>query len=149
MAKQTFILVPAPHPARRNALRAVEAAPEGFAVVISEPSRSLEQNAAMWPILAAWAEQKEWPVNGKMQRLSPEDWKHVLTAAFRNETGRIAAGLDGGMVLLGARTREFGKREFSDWLEFLHAASAQHGVVLAPAVGAEPLGGRRPVQGVA
>jgi len=125
---QTFVLQPDPHPARRNAVAAVYAAPEGHVVVIRDATRSLEQNAASWPLLTQWAKQKEWPVNGKMTRLTAEEWKTILTAAFRNETGRIAQGLDGGMVLLGARTRDFTKKEFSDWLEFLYAASAQHGV---------------------
>jgi len=34
------------------------------------------------------------------------------------------------MVLLGARTHKFGKKKFSRWIEFLKAASAQHGVDL-------------------
>jgi hypothetical protein len=67
-----------------------------------------------------------------MTKLSPEEWKIILTSAFRREALRIAQGLDGGMVLLGARTRDFGKKEFSDWLEFLHAASAQHGINTEP-----------------
>lgn len=138
--KRTFILCPSPHPSRSLALEAVRTAPDGMAVVIQEQNRSLAQNAAMWPLLAEWAKQVEWPVNGKAQRLTPEDWKNILTAAFRRETGRIAQGLDGGMVLLGARTREFGKKEFSDFLEFIHAAAAERGVALKPATESEPLG---------
>jgi hypothetical protein len=33
-------------------------------------------------------------------------------------------GMDGGMVMLGSRTSEFGKREFSEWLDFLNATAA-------------------------
>jgi hypothetical protein len=126
--KQTFILTAPPHPARQNLRRALEGAPDGYVVTISEPTRTLEQNSAQWPILACWSKQKEWPVNGVMTKLSPEEWKIILTSAFKRETLRIAQGLDGGMVLLGARTRDFSDKEFSDWLEFLHAASAQHGI---------------------
>ena len=130
--KRTYICTPPPHPARSLAIRAIQEAPDGYAVTISKPSRTLEQNSAMWPILACWSKQKEWPVNGVMTKLSPEEWKIILTSAFRREALRIAQGLDGGMVLLGARTRDFGKKEFSDWLEFLHAASAQHGINTEP-----------------
>jgi hypothetical protein len=130
--KQTFILTAPPHPARQLLRHALEGAPDGYAVTISEPTRTLEQNSAQWPILACWSKQKEWPVNGVMTKLSPEEWKIILTSAFRREALRIAQGLDGGMVLLGARTRDFGKKEFSDWLEFLHAASAQHGINIEP-----------------
>jgi hypothetical protein len=116
--------------ARKAACREILAAPDGHVVKIGEPTRSLEQNAAMWPILEAFARQLEWPINGKMTKISAEDWKDILTAAFRRTQPRVAQGLDGSMVLLGQRTREFGKREFSDWLEFLNATAADRGVEL-------------------
>jgi hypothetical protein len=127
MAKQTFIL--AHDMARQRAVEAVRNAPQGFAVTVGEPSRSLDQNAAQWPILEAFSEQLQWPVNGKLTTLTKEEWKDILTAAFRKET-RVAMGLDGGFVMLGQRTSKFGKREFSDWLEFLHAVAAERGVVV-------------------
>ena len=139
--KRTFILAPAPHPARRNCMEAIRTAPDGMAVIIQEPTRSIEQNSAQWPILQCWAVQKEWPVNGQLVKLTKEEWKDILTAAFDREEVRIAQGLDGGMVLLGHRTSLFGKRKFSAWLEFLHAASAQHGVEIEPGVeDIEPMG---------
>jgi hypothetical protein len=116
--------------ARDAALRRVREAPEGYVVSIREGSRSLDQNAAMWPILDAFSEQLEWPVNGRMCRISAEDWKDILTCAFRNEVPRVAQGLDGGMVLLGQRTSRFGKKEFSEWLEFLWATAAERGVTV-------------------
>ena len=127
--KRIFIL--GAHPlARGNAARAVQEAADGLAVTIGEPSRSLEQNAAQWPILEAFSEQLQWPVNGRMVTMAAEEWKDVLTAAFRGEQARLAMGLDGGVVMLGQRTSKFGKKEFSDWLEFLHATAADRGVVV-------------------
>ena len=128
MDKRTFIL--AHQIARHRAVAAVAEAPEGYAITVSEPNRSLSQNAAQWPILEAFSEQLAWPVNGRMERMSKEEWKDVLTAAFRGENPRLAAGLNGGVVMLGQRTREFTKPEFSDWLEFLHATAADRGVEL-------------------
>lgn len=126
--KQTFALV---HDmARHRARQAVASAPDGYIVTVAEPTRSLDQNAAQWPILQAFADQLEWPVNGRMVRMLDEEWKDVLTAAFRRETARLAMGLDGGVVMLGMRTSKMGKREFSDWLEFLHATAAARGVEL-------------------
>ena len=130
MSKRVFIL--SHSEARRRAVQSCQDAPEGFVVTVAEPTRNLEQNAAQWPILEAFAQQLEWPVNGRMTKLDAEDWKDLLTAAFRRELARVAFGLDGGMVLLGARTSKFTKREFSDWLEFLHAAAADRGVVVYP-----------------
>ena len=128
--KQVFVL--AHIAARRNAADAVMRAPDDHMVAISEPNRTLEQNAAQWPILEAFSTQLTWPVNGEMVRMSEEEWKDVLTAAFKQETARLAKGINGGVVMLGARTSKFGKREFSDWLEFLHATAAHYGVVVYP-----------------
>ena len=126
--KQTFVLQPAPHPSRRRCMAAIAEAPDGYCVTLAEPTRSLEANAAQWPILQAFADQLEWPINGRMERLTADAWKDILTAAFRRETVRVAMGLDGGMVMLGARTSHFSKREFSEWLDFLHATAAARGV---------------------
>lgn len=56
--------------ARRRAAAAVAQAPTGWAVVVSEPSRSLDQNAAQWPILEAFSRQLQWPVNGRLCSLT-------------------------------------------------------------------------------
>lgn len=125
-AKRTYGLV---HDiARERAVEDVKTAPKGWMCVVQEPTRSLEQNAAMWPILECFEKQLQWPVNGQMTWLSAEEWKDILTCAFRKESARIAMGLDGGVVMLGHRTREFGKAEFTEWLEFLHATAALRGV---------------------
>lgn len=128
MIKRTFKLSHAQ--ARRGAIQAVQEAPDGYCVTVSEPTRSLDQNAAMWPILQAFADQLQWPINGQMVWMSPEDWKDVLTAAFRRESVRVAMGMDGGLVMLGLRTREFGVREMSEFIEFLHATAAARDVDL-------------------
>lgn len=128
--KRIFVLS---HPmARANAVHAVQTAPDGFSVTVKESNRTLDQNAAQWPILQAFSEQLQWPVNGQMVRMTDEEWKDVLTAAFQRETARLAMGIDGGVVMLGQRTSQFGKKKFSEWLEFLHAVAAQRGVVVYP-----------------
>lgn len=119
--KQTFIL--AHDEARKRATEAVKQAPDGFAVTISEPTRTLDQNAAQWPILQAFADQKQLCINGAMQDVTADDWKDVLTAVF--EADMRVAVFQGRMILLGQRTREFSKKKFSDWLEFLHATAAE------------------------
>jgi hypothetical protein len=126
--KRTFMLV---HPqARANAVHAVQTTPDGYCVTIQEKNRTLDQNAAQWPILQAFSDQLLWPVNGQMVKLTAEEWKDILSAAFQRETARLAMGLDGGVVMLGQRTSKFGKKKFSEWLEFLHAVAAQRGVVV-------------------
>jgi hypothetical protein len=114
--------------ARQRAARAVQEAPQGYLVTVSEPTRNLEQNSAQWPILQAFADQLLWPVNGVPSRLTAEEFKHILTAAYRQESVRLAAGLDGGFVMLGSKTSIMSKAVFSDWLDFLHATAALRGV---------------------
>ena len=125
--RKTFILPIG----RESALEAVRTAPDGFAVTVAERTRSLEQNAAQWPILQAFADQLQWPVNGRMVSMSPDEWKDVLTAAFQGETVRLAMGLNGGVVMLGLRTSRMGKQRFSEWLSFLQATADLRGVVLS------------------
>lgn len=126
MTKQQFKLVHIE--ARRRAVDAVTNAPDGFIVEVKEPTRNLDQNAAQWPILEAFSQQLLWPVNGQMVHMSAEEWKDVLTAAFFNETARLAMGLSGGVIMLGMRTSKMTKKQFSDWLEFLHHIAQDRGV---------------------
>lgn len=117
---------------RANAARACHEAQEGAIVTIGPPTRTLDQNSAMWPILEAFARDLQWPVNGRMTHMTADEWKDVLTAAFRREQPRMAPGMDGGVVMLGQRTSKFNKREMSDFLEFLHATAVDRGVVVYP-----------------
>lgn len=116
--------------ARRRAIQAVQEAPEGYCVTVSEPTRSLSQNAALWPILQAFADQLQWPINGRMEWIEPDDWKAILSAAFKQESVRVAMGMNGGMVMLGSRTSKFGVREMSDFLEFCKATAIERDVDL-------------------
>jgi hypothetical protein len=124
MSKQVFILVH--QMARDRAGKAVLAAPDGHVVTVSEPNRTLEQNAAQWPYLAGFAKQKQLCINGEMQWVTDDDWKDVLTGCWTGES-RMAA-FDGKVIMLPQRTSKMGKKVFSDWMEFLVAIAAQSGV---------------------
>jgi len=118
--------------ARQRAVEAVKTAPPGFSVKVAEPSRSLEQNAALWPLLQAFSEQKQWCVNGSLVSLTPDEWKDLLSASFNNETLRIAPLVGSpGMVVLGLRTSQMGKKRFSEFLDFIHSTAAELGVAIA------------------
>ena len=115
--------------ARERACQAVMQAQDGAVCKIRPPTRTLDQNAALWPLLDAFSAQLQWPINGKMVNMEPEDWKDVLSAAFRRESVRVAMALDGaGVVMLGMRTSKMGKAQFSDWLDFLHSVAVDRGV---------------------
>ena len=128
MDKRTFVL--SHSEARRRAMSCVAEAPEGYAVEVREPTRNLEQNALLWVLLQAFADNLTWPVNGDRVRMSPEDWKDLLSAAFTRETQRVAMGIDGGMVMLGLRTSKMGKRQFAEFIEFVYATGVARGLEL-------------------
>ena len=112
--------------ARRRAHEAVSRAPDGYITTVQEPTRTLEQNAAQWPYLQGFAEQKQLCLNGAMVWATNKDWKDVLTGVYSGET-RMAA-FDGKVIMLPQRTSGMGKKVFSDWLEFLIAMAAQSDV---------------------
>jgi hypothetical protein len=121
--KRVFVIQPDPHPARRNALEAVRTAPQGYAVTVAEPSRSLEQNARLWAMLGDVSRQVEW--YGK--RLTPEDWKHVFSSSLRRLD--VVPNLDGtGFVALGMSTSRMTRRELSDLMELIAAFGAERDV---------------------
>lgn len=73
MNRKTFFLVHAA--ARANAKRAIDDAPDGYAVEVKEPTRNLEQNARMWAMLGDIAHQVEWY------------GKHLSSEDFLNDAG--------------------------------------------------------------
>lgn len=119
--KQTFKLVH--QGARQRAAQAVLAAPEGHVVTISEPTRSTDQNALLWPLLAEVSRCVDW--YGK--KLTPDDWKNVFSASLRKL--EVVPNLDGtGFVALGQSTSQMSKREFSELIELIYSFGAERGV---------------------
>lgn len=121
MSKQIFIL--AHQQARRNAIAAIESAPEGYRVEIRQSTRSLDQNARMWALLADIARQVEW----YGQYLTAENWKDILTAGLKRQN--VVPGIDGGFVVLGTSTRKMTVGEMSELIEFITAFGTDRGVV--------------------
>lgn len=84
--------------------------------------RSDPQNRRMWAMLADISAQVDW----YGQKLSAEDWKHVLSASLKKQ--RAVQGLDGGFVVLGLSTSKMGKAEMSELQELMEAFGAERGV---------------------
>ena len=108
--------------ARRNAIKAVQEAPAGMMVVVQEKTRTLDQNALLWPLLSAVSSQVVW--HGA--KLSPDEWKDVFTAALKRQ--KVVPGIDGGFVVCGTRTSKMPKSEFSDLIELIYSFGAERGV---------------------
>lgn len=113
-----------------EAIANLSAAGQDFDITLSEPKRTLDQNAAMWPSITDFQRHVQWMVTdsqGKQELATNEDMKAILCAAFLKET-RMAPGLNGGMVFLSARTSQFSRRKMGEFLSFLHSEGDARGV---------------------
>lgn len=118
-----------------NTIREATSMGTDLSVKVGEPTRTLDQNAAMWPALRDIARQVPWQVvmpSGETRAADEDDWKAILTAAFERETA-WTPGLRGGVVMLGARTSKYGKRKMGEFLSFVHAEGDDRGVVWSEA----------------
>jgi hypothetical protein len=91
-------------------------------------TRTLDQNAKMWAMLTDIARQIPWIVNDRLQTMTAEEWKDVLTASLTGEL-RVARGIDGGIVLLGLRTSRMTIRRMTLLIELMLAFGSERGVV--------------------
>lgn len=89
---------------------------------VAEEKRTLPQNARMWVMLSEVSRQVQW----YGEKLDPADWKELFSASLKKQ--RAVPGLEGGFVVLGARTSEMDKEELSDLMELIGAFGAERGV---------------------
>lgn len=119
--KQTFIL--RNETIVGNALRAVREAPADYVVTIAPKTRSTDQNARMWAMLADVARAKP-----EGRNWTPETWK----AAFMHYLGHqvmFADGLDGsGPFPVGFRTSRLTVAQMSDLITVIYQYGDEHGV---------------------
>ena len=113
--------------ARQLASEFCLSAPDGTVVRFSEPTRSLDQNSLLWATLTDISKQVQWHVDGRTQLMPPEDWKSVLSAGL-TKTQRVAAGTEGGFVMLGSRTSKMTVKEMASLIEFAQFFGDSHGV---------------------
>jgi hypothetical protein len=111
---------------RKRAQGWIDRAPPGTKIAFKKgDSRSLEQNALMWSRLTELSQQVEW----YGRKLTPEDWKDMLTAGLRN--AEAVPGINGGFVVLGLHTSNMTKAEMADLLTLMEAFAAERGVVFS------------------
>lgn len=102
----------------------VQSAPLGYCASLGISTRTLEQNALLWPLLQTVADSVEW----YGQYLTKEEWKDVFSASLKKQ--KAVPGIDGGFVVCGQSTSKMTKREFSDLIELIRAFCAERGVEL-------------------
>ena len=84
--------------------------------------RSLKQNSLMWANLEDIAQQVVW----YGQKLDKWEWKDVLTAGLKKQ--KIVPGIEGGFVVIGARTSKMTVAEMNEVIELSTMFGAQQGV---------------------
>lgn len=110
--------------ARRNAAAYCMVAPEGSIAEFKDATRTLEQNAKMWPMLEDISKQVEWYKNW----LTEEEWKDFFSAIILKQ--KVVPNMEGsGFIAVGGRTSKMGKKTFSDLIELMYAFGAEHNVV--------------------
>lgn len=84
--------------------------------------RSLSQNRMMWANLEDIAQQVVW----YGVKLTKDEWKDVLTAALKKQ--KVVPGIEGGFVVIGARTSKMTVPEMTELIELSTAFGTQQGV---------------------
>jgi hypothetical protein len=76
----------------------------------------------MWANLEDIAQQVVW----YGVKLTKEEWKDVLTAALKKQ--KVVPGIEGGFVVIGARTSKMTVSEMTELIELSTAFGTQQGV---------------------
>lgn len=113
---------------RQNAIAEIRNAPAESVVTISQRTRSNEQNAKMWAMLADVADAKpegrEW---------TPETWKCAFMH-FLGHQVRFCEGLEGtGPFPLGFRSSKLKVGQMADLITCIYQYGDKHGVIWSEA----------------
>lgn len=127
--KRIFVMAHAE--ARRRAIEAVKEAPEGDCVTISEPNRTLEQNAKFHALCSDIARAKtQWA--GKPR--NAVQWKVLLVsghAIATKEGSEMVPGIEGEFVNLRESTAAMSKARGSSLIEYSLAFCAMNDVKIS------------------
>lgn len=93
-----------------------------YVLSVKQARRSNEQNKRLWAMLNEISQQVDW----YGQKLTPEEWKDVFSAAMKRT--KVVPGLDGGFVVCGQSTSRMTKAEMSEMQTLMEAFGADRGV---------------------
>ena len=94
-------------------------------IEVKKSTRSIEQNSRLWAMLSDVSKQVDW----YGRKLSPEEWKHVFTAALKKQD--VVPGIDSGFVVMALSTSKMTKGEMTELQDLIEAFGAQQGVRFA------------------
>lgn len=93
-----------------------------YVLSVKQAKRSNEQNKRLWAMLNEISQHVDW----YGQKLTPEEWKDVFSAAMKRT--KVVPGLDGGFVVCGQSTSRMTKAEMSEMQTLMEAFGAERGV---------------------
>lgn len=109
--------------ARKRAAEYCMIAPEGTIAEFKDETRTLEQNAKLWPMLTDISMQVEWYKNW----LTKEEWKDFFSAIILKQ--KVVPNMEGtGFIAVGGSTSKMSKKMFSEMIELMYAFGAEHDV---------------------
>ena len=131
-----FVLRDAPHPSRKLACTACMTMPAGYEVLITEPKKKRIQEEKYHAMIGDIARQikhvgRYWAADD-MKRILVDDFAEEMRKAGTplHHDSRITPSFDGQRIVqLGIQTREFYVKEAAQFIEYLYALGAEHGVV--------------------
>lgn len=112
---------------RDLAIRGVRNAKDGWLLEIREPTRSTEQNAALWSLLSQVARQR--PTHNGV-KMSPELWKTVFMDAWGAEVTFLPKLEGDGMFPAGHRSSHLTVGEMASLIELILAWTARQGLTI-------------------
>lgn len=107
--------------AKERACAAIMGAPLGHYATLSAPTRTLDQNRLMWPLIKDFRDQ-----DTDMARFAPDEVKLRFLNALNNEMKMLPELQGGGSFVVGQRSSTLSKRQFSDLIELMFAWGANH-----------------------
>ena len=114
--------------ARRRASEDCKTASDGWIVTISEPTRTLDQNAKFHAICSDLAKSD---LTWAGRRRDADEWKALLVSGHAVATkagGEVVPGLEGEFVSIRESTSQMNKTRASSLIEYAVAFCAAHGI---------------------
>lgn len=130
MTKRVFIVGAHPQ-SRGNALEAVRTAPDGYEVIVKEPTRNGDQNAKFHALCGDIAKSK---ILWAGKQLTAEQWKVLLVsghAVATKEGAEMVPGLEGEFVNIRESTALMSKRRSASLIEYTLAFCAENDIALS------------------
>jgi len=108
---------------RASVVSEVQKLPDGFEVILREPTRTDDQNAKMWAMLSDVASAAP-----EGRRWSTEVWKCAFMQYLGHEV-KWVQGLDGDPLPVGFRTSRLRKAQMADLITCIYQYGDRHRVI--------------------